>query len=319
MSKLSVQKIFEEHGDKIIELRKNGMQIKEIGEKFGLKTQTVSSFLRRNNVRIRGIRNEVNDKKIIQMYSDGISMHKIGEIMHFAETTVREILVENNVHIKNMSEAKRIYNINENYFNNIDTPNKAYILGLLYADGNRSGCSNTIAIRLQERDKSILEGIKKELNAEVPLRFIDCSNLPNRQNQYLLSITNEQIAKDLYKYGIVPNKEFKLKFPDWLDDNLLPHFIRGYLDGDGFISANPKEKRANITGTEDLLMGIKNVLEEKLDIHFSIYSPHRKDTNTRTLAVAGGKQVKKFLDYIYKNADLCIDRKFDRYLNTYCA
>ena len=319
MSKLSVQKIFEEHGDKIIEFRKNGMQMKEIGEKFGLKTQTVSSFLRRNNVRIRGVRNTETENKIIQLYARGVSMHKIGAELHFTENTVREILVDNNIHIKNSSEASRIYNINEDYFNKIDTPNKAYILGLLYADGNRSGLSNTISIRLQERDKSILEKIRAELETEVPLRFVDYSDDPNRQNQFLLAITNQQIANDLYKYGIVPNKEFKLTFPDWLEENLLSHFVRGYLDGDGFISANPKEKRANITGTENLLMGIKNILENKLDIHFSIYSPHNKDTNTRTLSIAGGKQVKKFLDYLYKDADLYIERKYERYFNMYCA
>jgi len=319
MSKLSIQKIFDEHGNEIIELRKNGTQIKTIAEKFGLKVQTVSSYLRRNNIRIRGVRNGVNEKKIIDLYLNGRSMKSIAKEFHFAEATIRDILTTNNIHIKNQSEARQIYHINENYFNVIDTPNKSYILGLLYADGNRSSISNTISIRLQERDKSILEAIRVELEAEVPLRFIDYSNDPNRQNQYLLAISNQQIANDLYKYGIVPAKEFKLTFPNWLDDKLLPHFIRGYLDGDGFISSNPKEKRVNITGTEDLLTGIKHVLEEKLNIHFSLYSPHKKNTNTRTLSIAGGKQVKKFLDYIYKDVDLCIDRKFETYLNMYCA
>lgn len=319
MSKLSVQKVFEKHGDEIISLRKNGMQMKEIGEKFNLKTQTVSSFLRRNNIRVRGSKNEETENKIIQLYKDGTSMREIASNFHFTQGTVRDILVDHNIHIKTNSESHRIYDINENYFNQIDTPNKAYILGLLYADGNRSSRSNTISIRLQESDKNILENIKKELNAEVPLRFIDYSNDPKRQNQFLLAISNEQIAKDLYKYGIVPRKEFKLTFPNWLDNDLLSHFIRGYLDGDGFISNNPKEKRANITGTENLLLGIKNILEDQLNIHFSIYSPHNKDTNTRTLAVAGGNQVKKFLDYIYEDADLYIERKYDRYYNMYCA
>lgn len=190
MSKLSVQKVFEKHGDEIISLRKNGMQMKEIGEKFNLKTQTVSSFLRRNNIRVRGSRNEETENKIIQLYKDGTSMREIASNFHFTQGTVRDILVDHNIHIKTNSESHRIYDINENYFNQIDTPNKAYILGLLYADGNRSSRSNTISIRLQESDKNILENIKKELNAEVPLRFIDYSNDPKKQNQFLLAISN---------------------------------------------------------------------------------------------------------------------------------
>lgn len=319
MSKLSVQKILQEHGNEIIELRKNGMQMKDIGKKFGLKTQTISSFLVRNNIRVRSVRTQETDDKIIKMYTDGDSINNIAKKLHFSSGTISKILKENNIYMRTNSEAKRIYNINEDYFHNIDTPNKAYILGLLYADGNRSKVSNTISIRLQECDKSILEKIKLELGTEAPLKFIDYTNDPKRQNQYLLSISNKQIADDLFRFGIVPAKEFKITFPEWISKELLPHFIRGYLDGDGFISNNPKEKRANITGTEDLLMGIKRILEKELDIHFSIYSPHNKNTNTRTLAVAGGKQVKKFLDYIYQDADLYIERKHERYMNMYCA
>ena len=125
MSKLSVQKIFEKHGDEIINLRKNGMQMQEIGEKCNLKTQTVSSFLRRNNIRVRGLRNEETENKIVQLYNDGVSMREIASNFHFTQGTVRDILVNHDVHIKTHSESHRIYDINENYFNQIDTPKKS--------------------------------------------------------------------------------------------------------------------------------------------------------------------------------------------------
>ena len=318
MSKKCVEEILNKNKDEIINLRLNGMQMKDIGRMFNLKTQTISSFLRRNGIRIRGVQNKETVDKIIKMYQSGMSMHNIGKELHFSQNTVRDILTQNNITIKNISEARRKYSIDEHYFDNIDIPNKAYILGLLYADGCRSKSSNAITINLQARDKDILEKINKEIKNTRPLRFIDYSKYPNKQNQYLLLIHNKQIAESLFQYGLIPNKEFKVKYPNWLDKKLMRHFIRGYMDGDGSISKNPKEKRASMTGTEDLLLGIKNYLEKELNVHFCIYSPHHKKTVTRTLGIAGGKQVKRFLDYIYKDADLYLDRKYLIYLNLYC-
>lgn len=321
MGKRAISKILNDNKDEIIKMRFDGYQMKEIGEKFGVKTQTISSFLVRNGVRIRGILNEETIKKMVDMYQNGTPLHVIGKQLHFSEGTVAKTLREHGIKIKNMSEAQRKYDINEHYFDEIDTPNKAYLLGLLYADGCRCKTSNAIMINLQERDKSILEKFREELNTNKPLRFIDYSHDPNRQNQYLLCITNKQIAESLYKYGIVPNKEFQIEFPDFLDKSLIPHFIRGYIDGDGWISHNPKEKRINITGTSMLLEGIKKYIEAELGVHCSIWIPHRiknKQNVTRTLGIAGGIQVKTVLDHIYKDAELYLERKYQYYQDMYC-
>ena len=51
--------------------------------------------------------------------------------------------------------SKRIYTLNENYFEQIDTQEKAYFLGFLWADG--CNCNGVIHLVLQEKDKYILE------------------------------------------------------------------------------------------------------------------------------------------------------------------
>lgn len=316
MSKNSVAKVFEQYGEDIIQMRIDGKQIKEIASKYNLKVQTVSSYLARNNIRVRGILNDESINKIITMYNSGSNMKEIGNMLHFSPETVRDILVQNNIKIRSISQSRRKYDINENYFDVIDDPNKAYILGLLYADGNRSGNSNTITINLQEGDRDILDKIKNCIGFSGPLMYIDYHSRDNRQNQWKLVISNKHMAEQLYQYGVVPNKEFKVEFPKFLNEELLPHFIRGYLDGDGCICKT--EKRVSLTGTEMLLSGIKSYVENKLGIHFSLSHYNKKNPITCDIRIAGRNQCKKFLDYIYDNATIYLNRKYELYQTLYC-
>lgn len=211
------------------------------------------------------------------------------------------------------------FSVDEKYFDVIDTPNKAYLLGLLYADGNLCE-NNTLRISLQISDKSILEKMRSELKSTHPLKYIPYnSKNPNWSDQCCLSITNKQIHDSLISKGIVPAKSLILEFPSFLSKELYPHFIRGYFDGDGYISKNKKEKRLSIIGTEMFLERVKEITKNELDIHCSISVCHKKyNSTTRSLGIAGGKQVKKFLDWMYKNSDLYIERKHFIYKSLYC-
>src|SRR6185436_15958506 len=49
------------------------------------------------------------------------------------------------------------YSLNENYFNTVDTEDKAYFLGLFYADGYNRRKDGYCGIQLQSDDSYILE------------------------------------------------------------------------------------------------------------------------------------------------------------------
>lgn len=320
--KQEVSKFLNDNKDEILSMRENGVQAKVIADKFNLPVQTILGFCNRNGVRIRGNKNDKNIiKEIISMYDkDNIPMKDIATKFHFSQGTIHSILVDNNIHIKDMSESKMTYSLNKHYFSEIDTPNKAYILGLLYTDGNISSTSNTISISLQERDKDILEKISIELDSNRPLHYINYENCElNRQNQWKLQISNKVMAEDLKKHGLIPNKSAVIKFPDFLRDELLNHFIRGAWDGDGHISDREgcSERRASFVGTYSMCSTIKNIIESKLDIHCSISHDARKKMELYSISIAGRKQVKKLLDWLYSDADLYLNRKHDTYLKFY--
>ena len=74
-----------------------------------------------------------------------------------------------------------------------------------------------------------------------------------------ISVCSSIMTNHLAKYGIVQNKGFNLVFPDFLKEELLRHYLRGYFDGDGSISTNGKNRNGspkyalNLIATESFL------------------------------------------------------------------
>lgn len=89
-----------------------------------------------------------------------------------------------------------------------------------------------------------------------------------------------------------------------------------------FTEAQIKEMvdRASLIGTEMFCNKIATILQEKFKIHCSIsYCHNKKDSTTRSLRISGRRQVKKFLDWIYSECDICLARKKQIYLDNYCS
>lgn len=301
-------------------LRMQGMKMKDLAQKYNVSYSIMTHFLTTHNIILKESSIDLDIiNEIVERYNNGERYDYIAKEFHFDKEKVRFILEKYGNGVKEKSDAFRIYNINKHFFDNINTDVKAYILGLLYTDGCRRKRENhyQIILKLQDRDVDILYKIKKAMNFERPLKFIDLSLQPrdfNQRNQYSLIIDNKQIALSLEKWGIIPNKTKTLKFPDFLSENLIPHFIRGCWDGDGTISHNLKEQRAGFIGTYDMCVKIKEHIENKLNVHFTIRKTESLSMdNLYTITIHGRIQLKKFLDYLYEDSNIHFDRKYSYY------
>lgn len=218
------------------------------------------------------------------------------------------------------------YHINENFFKTIDTEEKAYILGLFAADGNIAKSTTNIKLELKYIDVDILEKIKEAMDYDFNL--IHCnykSYFPNSNKIYdnyliRLNITNKKIYTDIQKYGLTPNKSKTLDVNlDLIPEEFMHHFLRGLWDGDGSISISYQKSYPNVsmnlTTSNIMYDKIYNILDNKIDGFIGYgYFRNKEKQYTKTLIVSKNQSVYNLLKYLYKDATIYLDRKYNKYL-----
>lgn len=200
-------------------------------------------------------------QEIIEFYKQQpISLEKMSDKFGYCQPTISKILKQGGCTIYKKAQ---VYNPNlkENYFEYIDDEYKAYFLGLLITDSNvflhtNNGRQASISIQLQNQDKYIIEIFKQQLNAQTNIRY------DKRDNSCAFAIRSDKMAQDLSKYGVIARKTQKTYLP-YIDNFLMPHLLRGILDGDGCIQYTQDGKRIHeisFCGTPQLIGDIKQYL-----------------------------------------------------------
>lgn len=254
--------------------------------------------------------------RIVSLYLDKYTQKEICEQLLVSTTGIKKNLARKGVERRSYSENNRRYYVNEHYFDIIDTQNKAYILGLLYADGNNHTPHNAITLSLQECDRDVLEFVKNELEYAGAIRVNELSKKNSKhKDQYVLCINNEYLSQRLFQLGVVDAKSLKLTFPAWLSADLIPHFIRGYFDGDGCIYYDKKENRYTTctVGTRDFCKSLSDILYG-FGCANSTYHPAICNENTVVLRTGGNRSTYSFLSWIYKDANFYMKRKHQKYI-----
>ena len=148
--------------------------------------------------------NQLEDIKM--SYLNGESSPKIGKRYGVSHKIILKQLHQMNV-IVDQKKFVRKYDLNEEYFDVINCPNKAYILGLLYSDGSNNPKKGTISISLQEEDMKLLEIVRKEIGSEKPLEYLDYSNKNDYgyhyKNQYRLLLFSQHMCQSLNEKGVI--------------------------------------------------------------------------------------------------------------------
>lgn len=204
------------------------------------------------------------------------------------------------------------YSYAENIFEVIDTEEKAYWLGFLYADGYVSYRNNTVSLALAEEDIEHLNKFRHFFRLDNKPFTRKTKKVNNKKYiGYEFSICNEKIKSDLCKLGCCPQKTFNITFPS---DNIVPSnlkkdFIRGYIDGDGCITTSQSSYiTLDIVGTDSFLDGYQKWTRLKYNkLH------HFKDTDVKHSMYSGFAAI-YILDILYENATIFLERKHNKYL-----
>lgn len=234
----------------------------------------------------------------------------------------------------------RQYKLNVNYFNRIDSHEKAYVLGFLYADGCNRGDGITFTQNVERID--ILENIKKALESEAPIREV-------RPGHYLFGVFSNIIVKDVERLGAVKNKSLVLQFPnkEIISDEFMSSFILGYFDGDGCVW-NGKRKKMVVKDTkckngyrerivhnvkftftgcvsfieplQDYLVS-KGIVKKKTKLNYSKANNPNTPTCDKvcTMEYSGRVQIKNLYEYMYSKSPIWCKEKKLKFEEIFCA
>jgi len=286
--------------NKIREWINSGLSAYRIAKELKCSKSSVLVFMKKNNIISLhkskcNSNNLLKDKKdeVIQLYLAGKSQHEIARILGFSQPNIGNLLKKENI---KLHEWK--YFVDESFFNNIDSEEKAYILGWLYSDCSVDN-SGKFRIQILATDGYILEWIKKQLLYDGPIFDIPARN--NSRPQKALIINRKSITDKLINYGCNTNKSNILQFPtfDKIPQELFHHFLRGHFD---------KKFNVNITSSVPFCKGLQKYCND-LNIQSSLYF-HK---NVGKLFFNKSAKI-DFLNHIYKDSSICLERKRAKYI-----
>lgn len=196
----------------------------------------------------------------------------------------------------------RVNNFNDDYFETIDTEEKAYFLGLLFADGNIYTARNRVQITLVNEDAYILQAFATAIGYSGKM-YID------REKYSKLILPSKKMCADLTKLGCTPNKSLTLQFPTEVPNQLIHHFIRGCFDGDGHVSKPRGSFNVNFTSSKDFMNKFIEILDNLNIEHTGSRKRYKDRTESAYQVYIRAKSAKCFFDYIYNDSNVFLNRK----------
>lgn len=228
--------------------------------------------------------------------------------------------------------AKKVLNLDRKSRDNIFcdyrffdtwTEKSAYILGFIMADGY-------LAIRSEGSSQSRLRIVVAAFDADIiykiaaALKFRGLISFLNHKDKKTvecnISIQNIWLLQQIKNKGIpVLNKSYVATFPTDIPDNMIRHFIRGIIDGDGFVvwrkrysSLRNKDYdyfQIGWCGTQDIVQQVRDHLP--FDCNNNAVT---KNTGSADYYChISGKKAFQICEWLYKDATIFLDRKYEAY------
>jgi len=290
----------------------------ELGE--GFTRSQINSWLNHRGIKRNGLgcfyKQSIfsqDDIDFIKSNYESMTSVEIGEILGFTDKQIRGKCSDLGLHSKRRE-------INDDYFEKIDTPLKAYFLGFIFADGwivNKENSGNyEFGMTLSSNDKYLLELLNNELGGKNiiyhhnPQEVLVCKKqIAHSGHCDTLRVYSKKIVCDLMRHGIEINKSLKGTIPI-VDDSLFFDFLRGYIDGDGCYYVDNNQTYMHITcGNRLPLEYIQNKLSQ-FNIKTKIYTEN--DRKYRLMCTSFKEMNKLINSLYYKNDLFCLERKYEK-------
>lgn len=315
----------------------DNISLKKIGKIFKADETTISRLLKEAGIVIKRRKTEskrhleikkiLNDNKdtILKMYlEENKTVADIGRFLNLNQAAVWRYLKSQNIQIRKVQWNQ--YDIDESYFEIINSHEKAYWLGWLFSDGFMIERLGRVGLRIHPKDIEILEKFKECLKTDAPIHIYTSNREPNPERRFkggkqIISqfvFSNNKICQDLKKTGMTDRKSLTLNFPN-IDKQYYYSFLRGYIDGDGCLCMSKSWKNqykftVSMISSRFFVNFVHKFLTEE-GFNVAVHQAHDCKA-TYVVSISNKIQCLRFLEKIYEN-DLNyfrLTRKYNKYL-----
>lgn len=244
------------------------------------------------------------EQQIVCLYNDGYGVMELSEMFNLHRCTIQRILQRFNVMLRKRTPSR--YNVH--FFDEYNV-NSCYWAGFIAADGYVRSDRANVSIHLSTADADHLKKL------EVLTGYIGKTVIYN--TECCLSFAGRWFRDALANnFDIYPRKTFDIQISDKIPKDMILHFLRGYLDGDGGIVKFEDYLRVNFTSGSDILLN--QIADYMYEIGVKVRNKSNKakiQQSSYSISYSCNNAL-KVLDLLYEHStDLTrLDRKYQIYL-----
>lgn len=250
---------------------------------------------------------------IVEQYNKGRCLYSLSKEFGFAEQSISKMLKENGV----CPRKKAVIEYNTDFFSKIEKPEKAQILGFIYADGYLQENYRDLVIRLSRIDREYLEKLKEWFEFTGQIKDMDYSCAAS---QLRIKLTQKSF-EDIQKLGIFQKKSFLITFPteSQVPQKLLKYFLLGYFEGDGCLGKTKKGGTFwSFMSTLDMCEKSKHFIYDETDVKTRIQTRKTSKGNlVYNLCCSKHYDVIKIMEWMYDGTTLKMQRKYDKFITSF--
>ena len=285
-----------------------GATAAQLGQQFNCSKPTILKCLHRNAADVRRAcikplaRIEQNRTDILARYAAGSSMNEIAVKHGCSEWVIKDRLHDWHAPVRRTG-PKRIHACDEHFFADIDTEEKAYWLGFLFADGSvgQYGAGNYhVRIELASVDRAHL------LKFAEAIRLRDIVHEGHAGKSVYVNVCSVAMYRNLCALGCISRKTYGCCTPK-LHPDLYRHFYRGLVDGDGSLYLDSGSWCFAAVGSPSFIADFQQWLMRHAKLR---KTKQQQYGSVAAIRYGGNRQLKRIARLLYQDAAVYLDRKY---------